>query len=573
MRKFTSWDERFNYEQTITALYAIDKEFISHHSKRYNGSHSGISTCDLQSLADMDIDYSETGLHDAILFRQRHAFLSKFEPLRNGVDKKFCAITSFVESESKCRQINEQFRAFGRGDFLFPARLIEQLFAAQSKIRSMLGPVPKLSDLHLRLGPGATTNVKKRWASVTRKFSETLACSEELVPYLSEVLYELPTLLPFEEEVGQVPVEIHHGQLVFVPKNARTYRSVVVEPMLNTMCQAGIGDHLRRVLLRSGIDIRDQSRNQRSAREGSLTGALATLDLSSASDTISLELVAFLLPLDWFMFLKRFRTPTVTCSDPRLPGTIRLQKFSSMGNGYTFPLETLIFYALTWAASHRRDTVTAYGDDIICHTSDVVSVISLLETCGFSVNSKKSYVEGPFRESCGADYYKGVNIRPFYVKDLLSCERVFSLHNFFYNQGYFEFCDWIKKTFLDPTLYLYGPPEYGDGHLHDHSFRGKIFRRKFGWEGFIFETFTHKARYEFSVLPGDRVLPSYSTYARESPEEAILERGAASSLLAVRQALRNEVLTGLPVQRGRPVCTLPGTARGCKRIRIYTLIG
>jgi hypothetical protein len=132
---------------------------------------------------------------------------------------------------------------------------------------------------------------------------------------------------------------IDDGKLEFVPKNAKTFRSTVTEPVLNGLTQLAIGDFLFDRLKRSGLDLRDQTRNQRLALEGSLTGALATLDLSSASDTISRELVYHLLPLEWAHFLGLSRTGHIKYRGQRYT----LEKFSSMGNGYTFPLESLIF--------------------------------------------------------------------------------------------------------------------------------------------------------------------------------------------------------------------------------------
>ena len=89
-----------------------------------------------------------------------------------------------------------------------------------------------------------------------------------------------------------------------------------------------------------------------------------------------------------------------------------------MGNGFTFPLETLIFWALTASACEGDvDSVSVYGDDIICPRERADDVIDTLTMCGFKINLEKSFVEGPFRESCGCDYYKGIDIRPFYKKE------------------------------------------------------------------------------------------------------------------------------------------------------------
>jgi len=83
-----------------------------------------------------------------------------------------------------------------------------------------------------------------------------------------------------------------------------------------------------------GVNLRDQSVNQRYALLGSIDGSLATIDLSSASDTVSYALVMSLLPSGWFDLLDLFRSECVEVPG----GVIELEKFSSMGNAYTFEL-------------------------------------------------------------------------------------------------------------------------------------------------------------------------------------------------------------------------------------------
>jgi hypothetical protein len=146
------------------------------------------------------------------------------------------------------------------------------------------------------------------------------------------------------------------------------------------------------------------------ARLGSLTGAYATLDLAMASDTVSYNVVAWLLPHEWFELLDSLRA-----SGFRGPfGEGTYAKFSSMGNGATFVLETTIFGAACKAVGCRNWSV--YGDDIIVEADKAADLLRLLRFLGFVINREKSFVEGPFRESCGADWYRGVNITPFYLR-------------------------------------------------------------------------------------------------------------------------------------------------------------
>jgi hypothetical protein len=115
-------------------------------------------------------------------------------------------------------------------------------------------------------------------------------------------------------------------------------------------------------------------------------------------------------------------------------GTVKkYHKFTSMGNGFCFPLETLIFASICHAAykeSNLTQDFRVYGDDIIVRQSVVHRVLELLRHFGFTPNSRKTFTSGPFRESCGTDWHCGVNVRPIFLDNPLdSLERVFGFHN------------------------------------------------------------------------------------------------------------------------------------------------
>jgi len=192
--------------------------------------------------------------------------------------------------------------------------------------------------------------------------------------------------------------------------------------MLNIYFQLGVGKVFRDKLRRVGLDLNTAwVRNKSLAHAGSIREVeggdnLSTLDLSMASDTLSIELVRELLPPDWFDLLWALRSPNGKFGDQELPWA----KFSSMGNGYTFELETLIFYALAKSVCKTLNVnsaeVSVFGDDIIIPTSAVDRYTDLLKYVGFKLNKDKTFVSGPFRESCGGDYFLGEDVRPFYLK-------------------------------------------------------------------------------------------------------------------------------------------------------------
>jgi hypothetical protein len=98
-------------------------------------------------------------------------------------------------------------------------------------------------------------------------------------------------------------------------------------------------------------------------------------------------------------------------------------KISSMGNGFTFALESAIFAAISYGVQmevdgeYSADDSAIYGDDIIVKTTLVDKMVYALNSCGFSLNREKSFTSGPFRESCGADWFHGQHIRPVLLSE------------------------------------------------------------------------------------------------------------------------------------------------------------
>lgn len=512
------WDSRLTAEETnvfAKGVTSILLARISCEETRRKLQHF-VDCDDFLALSDLRVDYPATSVADAISIRQIQALFQKRKDLGDDIAREINALQSFREAERLCSESNHVFRSWARGGFQFPRDVEAVLFTAQRKIARVLGDVPCLSDLHIRFGPGATTTVLKRNASARKKLGAPFACSGDLSSTVSECLEEMPGWVGFTDssDVSTVTVEVHPGRLVFVPKDRRTFRAIGPEPMLNGMVQLGIGRYIARRLGRFGVDLKDQTINQKMARSGSIDGGLATLDLSSASDCISIGVVEHLLPHDWFLFLSRYRTGLLEYGD----SVIKLEKFSTMGNGFTFPLETLIFWALAQGCCESKKdahSVSVYGDDIIVPTHCYPRLVKVLNACGFVVNPKKSFAEGPFRESCGADYLSGINIRPYYLRDRLSGENAFSCYNFFKRCHDSEICNFIL-SYLDPAMILWGPDGYGDGHLisEEPPLQPHPKRAENQYAGWTFETYTWKKRRDFSLSPGDHVLPCYSIYER-----------------------------------------------------------
>lgn len=581
-----SWDQEYSYEESLEVLTDLSLQHIA----RITNSHIrdalewAVVEEDWRAIVDWNVDYtSDTSVADVIELRQVLGFFTKLENLQLGLDKRQVALDTFLQAELQCKVTNQVFDAHSRGGFCFPRGVDSILHAAQRKIMSVLGPVPALNELALMFGPGATTSVPKIKSCSRTKLSTVPSCSANMINVLPSLVRTLPAwfgnqvssfYVEGDELVEQASVEIHHGKLAFVPKNCKTFRSVMTEPTLNAMLQAGYGRHIKKRLLAVGQDLSDQSRNQRLARSGSLTGELATLDLSSASDTIAKSLVEHLLPYDWYVALSECRTPTCLVGKEELS----LEKFSSMGNGFTFPLQSLIFWALVDSCQEAKGMVSVYGDDIICPSVSVPRVLELFSSIGFSINTKKSYWTGPFRESCGADYYLGVSVRPFYQKSLVSNETLFALHNFYVGLHDDEMARAVLG-FIPEVVRLWGPSGYGDGHLIGHHVK-RTHNRASGWGGWLFDTYSKIGVNHTKVLPGDRVLPCYSIYARNYGLENEV-RSTCDNLTPIVRAIETgfdeevwdrilDPSLGTKFSKhGVAQLSLPGT-KGYKQIQIYT---
>jgi len=60
--------------------------------------------------------------------------------------------------------------------------------------------------------------------------------------------------------------------------------------------------------------------------------------------------------------------------------------------------------------------IDIYGDDIIIPIEYTDVVVRYLEAYALKVNINKSFSKGNFRESCGADFYKGIPVKPVYAR-------------------------------------------------------------------------------------------------------------------------------------------------------------
>jgi len=375
---------------------------------------------------------------------QAVSFLKKAPLEIEGVNPEEAAKEKFLEAEEACRQTNTRIRHFLAAPLKEASGPVRRVLShAQAKIQELIGSGPDCREwlYACRFGPGAFNHPRAR--GLTSLYDKL-----QVRPSVSPDMADLGALLVMSQpqwarSITDCEIEgfwplirredldlIPGNRVAFVPKTAVIHRAIAVEPLLNLYAQLGLGTLLRRRLKRVGVDLDDQSANQRAALEGSQDGSLATIDLSSASDTLSRALVALLLPERWHFALDLVRSKVGKFEDR----WIRYEKFSSMGNGYTFELETLIFWSLCLGVCSELEIspekVLVYGDDIIVPVAAYDLLEETLSFSGFTLNRAKSFKEGPFRESCGKDYFGGFDVRPFFVTEVpKDIQDVFGLAN------------------------------------------------------------------------------------------------------------------------------------------------
>lgn len=166
------------------------------------------------------------------------------------------------------------------------------------------------------------------------------------------------------------------------------------------------------------INFTDQTINQAWALEASRTGEYATLDLSDASTYLSRAVVAYLLPNELREYFFAARSKYVfyrfkVNGDEMCGEWVRTETFAPMGSAICFPMEALVFWSICTAALKLEGCETpifVYGDDLIVPTRHSEKVIRALTTLGLRVNDKKSFIHGHFRESCGVDAFRGIDV-------------------------------------------------------------------------------------------------------------------------------------------------------------------
>lgn len=377
-------------------------------------------------------DYLENDIQRFANDYQVTEYLSKYKGHKVEIDTAAVALQKFDASEVQCADTNKRIREYRSG---LHGQFSARMFRAQKKIAALLGPFSwHCVEPFFGWSPGATFDLKRRHAQVDRKMTANpITVSGRALELLESVIrcdrHWSQAILECEP-VGEWSFapsvfEVQNScRVTTVPKSSKTDRVIAIEPTGNIYLQKGVGGYFRRCLKRRGIDLDDQKVNQGLA-EIAGRDHLATLDLKAASDTVSRELVFELLPVDWALALDALRSHWALKPNGE---RVKLEKFSSMGNGFTFELESLIFWALSDSVREEvdpRGVLSVYGDDLIVSRSYATDLIGFLEFAGFTTNSEKSHVDGLFYESCGKHFFNDIEVTPCYQKETFRKEAEF----------------------------------------------------------------------------------------------------------------------------------------------------
>lgn len=398
--------------QTQAIVYELARGYLKDNSASLTQAQNDkilgwIRSRDLASLASCFSKLEGTiSLNSCRVLLQMEAFFKKNVAF---VDEKRCteaAITGFIRWERHCARVNRRLDWYSSRPERIAPDLRVYLNAMRTFISKALGSFSefreKLPEL-VRVSSGATATSSRKESHRHTKMTLRPWTRLSAAKYYREVLgfYGYDSFSPRWTDLNRVEV---------VPKSWKTHRTIACEPNGLMPFQLAFDVWMKRRFPKFGIDLSDQGRNQEYARRGSLGEGFSTLDLEAASDTVSYNTVAFLLPDDWWRYLCNVRSPKGKLGDS---SELRYAKFSSMGNGATFALETLIFLAAIRAVGSSGIT---YGDDIIVETDRETQLLRLLSFIGFRVNADKSHSTGYYRESCGSHWYNGVDVTPFYLR-------------------------------------------------------------------------------------------------------------------------------------------------------------
>lgn len=275
-------------------------------------------------------------------------------------------------------------------------------------------------------GPNSTLSVPYKNAYLDVKYGDLCGTEDAQRIFLSNYLaWDTNLRSGFDERATPqectLPLPVLGNKISFVPKRFDSLRTMAFEPTLNQFFQLGTGSFVSLKLThKTSIDLASQPDvHRRLALLASKYPELgiATLDWSEASDRQWIEIFALVLSPDWFNWLMQIRSPTAVLPDGR---RVDLPMMGTMGCGFTFPLQTLLYYVLLDALAEQFGIpslgISVFGDDCLVPSALVPFVQWMANALSWKLNADKSFWDGDFRESCGMDAFRGIQVRPFFIE-------------------------------------------------------------------------------------------------------------------------------------------------------------
>lgn len=297
----------------------------------------------------------------------------------------------------------------------------EAVFRARGWIDRLLGDYDL--DEHLRLcywPKKASVGVPQRKATLENRWLTVITGSAQHVEWFDHIY--LPWFGHAESIRSELDlIVIEHLSAVLVNKTYKSRRMIVPNSSIGGLYSNGLGAVMVERLCRNGYDVKVLPDNHKLlAKQASKHGRLATVDQSLASDNITVDLIQRLFPRRWARALLFGRIGFLDVDDE----LIETKTMSTMGIGFTFPMQMVVFLGLAHACldmyveAHGdvgNATISCFGDDLICPVELKSTITHVFESLGLQFNADKSFWRGPFRESCGGDYYHGFDVRPAYL--------------------------------------------------------------------------------------------------------------------------------------------------------------
>ncbi|UUW21263.1 MAG: RNA replicase beta chain [Sanya fiers-like virus 14] len=470
--------------------------------------------------------FDYTASYNYQLDTQAIALFKKSVYLKYDGDIKAEAVEHFVKVDGEIPKDPEDLPILEDAGFVYEC---------QRMISSILGDLPDLSTLEVSMTSGTNASYNTSKSTVADKLGRSIRVSPTAVNPLIEFLESAPALKRVAMTHG---IDIMSNQangdncpeFQVVPKQYNKGRGIVKTHFGDMLLQRAYGLYMKKRLLKVGIDIQSAQDTHKFVLKH-FHDSFATIDLSDASDRISTVLVKALLPHDWYYQLCKIRNRFVKLPD----GSVHeLNKFMCQGCGFTFELETLLFYCIAMTAMRRagqKPCALVFGDDTIVPDASSSVVMQAYTSCGLVVNFNKSFSHSSFKESCGYDTFDGIPVRPLYIKDL-GHEKVFA---------YIKLANIIFR--LARNLF---------GGLNNAVYCNRARNR-------IIRLFKDKYRYEVPVAAGDiafisdEVKPTYSssgnffryfkrTYKRSDYKLPVKEEASESAYILAGHSSRGDLV-------------------------------